>query len=280
MNGLLKHITTLFIFCICLILGNTELYAQTGSSAQQLQPTHIWKLEDTILYNPSKIEISGDYLIVSDAFKKGQIVIFNRKYREYIQRMARAGRGPSEFLHIWNMMGTENASVFCIADMNLRKVTCFDILKVIKQDKEDIKPVSITLLDKSFGIPINVNGWPEEDRFILGGIFPDESRLLVVDKDGTIQNKVGSIFKLPQLKQKFPLNVLHNAYVANIAVGPNGKVALASRLSNIIELYTTDGKLLKMIKGPGEFFKPNIKLSFTPPKDSIYVSNGRYKDCK
>lgn len=148
---------------------------------------------------------------------------------------------------------------FCVFDIQLRKISCFDLNRVISDG--NIKPDFTVNLGSQSGIPLRLNGLPDANGFIITGIFPEPYRFLIADRTGSIVKKSGLI---PHQKGSEPINVFQHAYTVYPLSNLGGdKIAFGYKYTNIFEIYSLSGELLMRTHVGDEALEPFFKTRQT-----------------
>lgn len=227
---------------------------------ETIYPLYEWKLDREVLYNPSKIKYVKGYVILTDGNPDHQIAVLKESDRQYLGGFGRHGKGPSEFLSPYLILSEPNHPHFCVYDLNIRRISCYDVEQTIS-DFSRPKPELMVTLDGNFGMPINLEARMERKEFIVTGIFSEDIRYIVSDSTGKVIKRAGTI---PTILRNAPVNVQHNAALARIALHPrDGSLAFAYRFMDRIAIYSADGELLHEINGPNPKAESGVILAQT-----------------
>ncbi|MDZ7772427.1 MAG: hypothetical protein U5K31_06785 [Balneolaceae bacterium] len=156
------------------------------------------------------------YIVLTDGNPDRQVALSHESDMQYLGGFGRNGRGPAEFLSPWLIMGEPGCPLFCIYDLNLRRISCYDADQV-STDFSRVEPELTVNLDGSFGMPLNLEARLSRKEFIVTGIFADETRYLVSDSTGRVIQRSGAI---SGVMPRAPVNVQHNAALARVG-GPS-----------------------------------------------------------
>lgn len=244
------------------LLSAGSLSAQApADQVQPLSQTGSWVLDQEVIYNPSMIRYVRGYVVLTDDNPDRQVVLFREGDMQYLGGFGRIGRGPAEYLSPWLILGNPITAIFCIYDLNLRRISCYDADQV-SSDFSRVEPTLTVSLDGSFGIPLNLEARLPQKEFIVTGIFTDETRYMVSDSTGRVTQQSGVI---PGIMPRAPINVQQNAALARVATHPlDGRLAFAYRFTDRIGIYSAEGKLIHEIAHPDKSSDPGLVLAYTP----------------
>ncbi|MDZ7773757.1 MAG: BF3164 family lipoprotein [Balneolaceae bacterium] len=246
----------------------TALFTTGGSLTAQPspQPTepialqYEWKLDREVLYNPSKIKYVKGYIVLTNGNPDHQIAILRESDRQYLGGFGRHGRGPSEFLSPYLILSEPDNPLFCVYDLNLRRISCYNVEQTVGDFSRPQPELSVTL-DGDFGMPINLEARMDQREFIVTGIFSDETRYVISDSTGKVVQRAGTI---PTILRNAPINVQHNAALARVASHPgNGRLVFAYRFMDRISIYSAEGELLHDVNAPDPEAEPGVMLAYT-----------------
>lgn len=154
------------------------------------------------------------------------------------------GRGPEEVLYIKTL------------DIYKDKIHIFDKLKsqLLIYNFNDFcqsqknKPLVTYSID---GIADGMLLLNDSLLIATSHTFP-ENRMTLFNKEGNVLKNIG---KMPEIKnKKFTSLEKIGGFVCNMNMLPNGNIVLTYKLTDLIELYTPNGNLIKRLHGPDHFF--------------------------
>lgn len=244
---------------------------QNTTPAEPVTLQYEWTLDQEVVYNPSKISYVKGYIILTDGNPDHQIAVFRETDRQFLGGFGRQGRGPSEFLSPYLLLSKPDDPLFCVYDLNMRRISCYDVDRTVT-DFTRPEPELMVTLDGNFGMPINLDARISRREFIVTGIFSDETRYIIADSTGKVIQRAGTI---PDIMDNVPINVQHNAALTRVAAHPvNGRLALAYRFRNRISIYSPEGELIRDIDHPPlQDGDPGLILAHTP-SGQPYMAQG------
>ncbi len=190
------------------------------------------------IYRPQVIKVIGDKLLMSDnggesAFHVLEIHPDNSI--TYLKGIGRTGRGLGEFTRLMDFIDAD--SIIYVYDGAQLKLVGYD-LDLNTLPDEEISLNTLGMASSFYSLT--------PDKFLAVGLFFDD-RFQTYDSAGEISGQFGEIIPINESFTKRD-NVL--AWRSFGAVDPAGDlVYLFSANANRIEMYSSEGELLKTIKG-------------------------------
>ncbi|HST59003.1 MAG TPA: BF3164 family lipoprotein [Longimicrobium sp.] len=211
----------------------------------RLRPTRIKGTivaQGDFLATPNRIVPIQDYLVVGDDGSETKLHIL-RADGSRIRSIGREGAGPGEFKGIRSVVPAPGADAKAwVYDVSLSRMTEVD-LAVAQQPSE----MRIVTLAQEI-LPIQPL-WLGDT--IVSPNFSDRGRLTFFGPQGQFLHAAGP---LPRDSKGTPSSVLQQAWMGHIAVSPRrGLIALATFYADQLEIYRSDGSLVRTVRGPFRF---------------------------
>jgi hypothetical protein len=226
----------------------TDACLFNDKSFQHVQYLTSTIVNDTFVGNPVRLTQIDTLLYVVDTSLDSLVHKFDVKNNLYKGVAISKGNAPGELLSVGHITPSiDNHSVWA-HDIQSRQW---------KQYDHELK----TLLDKiSFSqdvtenVYINEPQWISDNLFVCLNFYSHKERFYIVNKELT---EFKPVFN-PQFSfdDNLPSFIMHDIFSSIINVRPDKeKVVLAGRYLDCIEIYNSDGSLIKLLKGPEEDFE-------------------------
>jgi len=190
------------------------------------------------IYQPQVMKVIGDKLLISDTGGESAFHVLKIKSDNsitYLKGVGNLGRGPGEFTRLMDFVDAD--SIFYTYDGAQLKLVGYEANINILPD-EEINLNTLGMASSFYSIA--------PDKFLAVGLFFDD-RFQTYDSDGEIVGQFGDIIPI---KDNFTKRDNALAWRCFGAVNPEGShVYLFSANADRIEMYSTEGELLKTIKG-------------------------------
>jgi len=199
-----------------------------------------------LLAMPSQVAVVGDRIVLVDGFAERPVHVLDAARGTYLAGFGRSGEGPGEFK--WPRAvepAGSGSDGFWVFDAALSRLT------LVEPDRWVSLPSSqrVTLSVRAAAQVTNVV-WIGEDRLVGAGFFSD-GRIGHFDGAGSYTGASGP---LPSSATAAPPQVLQHAYRGMLKSDPaHTRLVFANRNAGFLEVYGTDGELLRRIDGPFEF---------------------------
>lgn len=221
----------------------------------QLEPA--WRVTDSLLVAPVALKVLGTTIVVADAGASPRLWAIDLASHTPTGRLGTQGRGPCEFESPDGFLVGQEGDEVGVFDFAGSRVTYVQGEWFSEGDGQyECSRTARTVTLGGGGTvfsPVQVgNG-----GFVAGGLFPD-ARLVFLDSAGRVERYSG---ELPPNDFDAPVPVLQHAYQATlIAQAGGGRLAAVSRHSSLLELFTSDGRLIRHTHGPVPV-EPNFTVS-------------------
>lgn len=235
------RIAIISIVILILILLYNILFKENASFEKEF--VNLQKVSEfgNSLGMPGKIMLLDSTIIIID-YKPLPGFPYIQTYgsdTKYIRSYGKQGQGPNEMLDPWKVFPDPvSKNKFWIYDVILHRVTKFSLDSTVTNKY-------ITLEGAMSYNPVLL----ENGLIISPGFGLTKGRLAVYDTTGKMLKIIGEI--PPGIKENVPVPVHQVAYQSILKVKPDGSfLVLAVRYADMLELYRTDGILVKRIHGP------------------------------
>jgi len=193
---------------------------------------------DVDIYDPRSLEISDNFLIVTDASNLPSVHVFTIAkpgILEYKIGFGNEGRGPAEFVGAWDII--KSPDYIYIYDAGTRRLLPYDM-------EFNHNPRGIVNL-RTEGLPINLHFL--NDKFYVTGITID-GRVEIINRSGETIDKLYEHHDL-ELRERINSRALASMWHSYSTLSPDGgRIALFARNAAHAELLTIDGEQLSIIK--------------------------------
>lgn len=178
------------------------------------------------------------------------------------------GNGPQEVLSAYRMQVQD--SLFWLFDIMGQSAVAYD--KNVVCDSLLFPGCRKVKLDEPFGDIAVLPG----NRFVATSLNPNHKRLSFFDSDGKF---VGTASGYPDFGIAFSTLETVEAYVCEMVCDPvNRHLWLFYKLTDLIEIYTYDGKLVKRLHGPDGFFPSVSERSLDDGMQKVSSNPGETRD--
>lgn len=209
------------------------------------------------LDSPRRMAVVGDRLVLLDR-SAPMVHVFRAPTGERIGSFGREGDGPGEF-RFPATIHTDVAvpGAFWIFDSSLNRLTRFRFTRPDSLPRME----DVASFQGTSGFYFQ-SVWLSDTTVLASGIYLNHPgiRLLVTDRSGRPRRTIGTLPEHPG-GAAIPTSVLQHAYEARFAVRPDRTlIAVGTRHADRLEIYRTDGTLVRQITGkPG--FIPRFEVS-------------------
>jgi hypothetical protein len=197
------------------------------------------------LGRPSRIVSMGETLLVLDNTGDSVLHVISARDGRRVRSQGRRGAGPGEYQAAWSLApDPRDAGSAWVFDMGLSRLT-----RVSPGDPAGPKKNPEILTLRADLMPVQPL-WLG-DSVLVSPNFSPRGRLTFFNRAGTLLRAAGGV---PNDTRGTPPGVLQQAWVGKLALRPAGdRMVIATQYADQIELYGTDGTLLKKVRGPFQF---------------------------
>ncbi|MFY0683520.1 MAG: 6-bladed beta-propeller [Balneola sp.] len=189
------------------------------------------------IYQPQVMKVIGNKLLISDTGGESAFHVLKIEADNsitYLNGVGRQGRGPGEFTRLMDFVDAD--SIIYVYDGSQLKLVGYDVDLNFLTD-EEINLNTLGMASSFYSVT--------QDKFLAVGLFFDD-RFQTYDSKGEITGQFGDIIPI---KESFTKRDNALAWRSFGAVNPEGtNVYLFSANADRIEMYSTEGELLKTIK--------------------------------
>ncbi|WP_291162104.1 BF3164 family lipoprotein, partial [Gemmatimonas sp. UBA7669] len=187
-----------------------------------------------VLTRPASLASSDSVLALIDRGADKQAIILSKRTGRVLLEFGRKGSGPGEFRGPSSIeVDPRSTRTFWVLDAQLRRLTRTKLGQRSFSPKSIdamVQPLNETYLELR---PLSGN------RFVGSGVFTNNSRLSIVDSNGMVTSRVGS---LPKRPEGVPPSVWQEAQRVHMAVSSSGqRIAVGTRFADRIELFDANG---------------------------------------
>ena len=242
---------------------------------------------DTLVMKPSEIQIYDHYLITLERGEEKFFQIFDLNASRKIGERIMKGQGPDDM--VMPYLCCDESEYIAICDMSTSTVYKYDIEEFV----DNITPVPlerIKLENQVYNSVVRLND------YVIGDSYNFQYQLSVFDVLG---KKINEIIEYPASSITYSDVEKKDAYYMNLGTDGKERIVLCYCLTDLIEIYDTNGVLQNRIHGPQQFFSHfeqhltkdiiasfpvkgmNRDAYFSPKSvgdDFFVMYNGRYVD--
>lgn len=198
-----------------------------------------------VLAHPQEIGIAGDWLLVGDVPSPHALHVIRRSDGRHLASWGREGSGPGEFRHLWGIQSAGDGGAW-LYDPSLSRVTLLDVAALAAGNKQPLR--------RSVNLQSDLNPmtalWVADTLLVSSGMFT-RGRLAMFNGDGRLARTAGP---MPPAREGVPPAVAQHAYSGTLVLHPSRPlVAIGTRHADRLEIYQTDGQLVRVARGPGNF---------------------------
>ena len=215
---------------------------------------------------PFSIQVFDSILVTLEPTNDKVCQLFNIKTGKKIGDRIRRGEGPNEMIM---PMFVSNGKGVQFIDMASATVYQYDLNHFLSEDSPN--PLSKLKLSESVDSEMQMLG-----DYYVGYQYFKEDLLFLFDKEGQ-KNK--SFAGFPDGKKTFPNERRSDIYQMGYVSNGKDRVAIAYYMTDIIEIFDEEGKLIRHLQGPENFEYEMGKDAFFSPKNAgdsfLVLYNGR-----
>lgn len=263
-------ITSIYIFLLLAIINGCKEENIDDNIVKKVKAYDIYGLDHIIpaykILNESfdlllDIESIGPYILVLDGSSDPvlHLIESNNEFK-YLKGVGNVGRGPGEFLTP-KSIHKKNKDI-CVYDSTLLRITCYSLDQLF--DGNLSQPLELFQIEQEMGFPMYLS-LLTDTLFVSTGIFFERNRIAYYNlyaSSASFSKIIGELPSQNRQSRQVPTTVLQNAYQSHIKVKPDGSlIVTATRHSDQLEVYKSDGNLLYKIIGETDF-SPNYEVQF------------------
>ncbi len=235
---------------LCLTTGCTGRDAAPEGDARAPSARAHDTLRATVLFDgdalgrPQAIGVLDDWLLVSDVPRPHVLHVIRRSDGEYLKSWGREGGGPGEFRTLWSIQQADSGSAW-LYDSGQTRLTLLDVPALLA----GTDPVRRLVKLRAEVVPMTAL-WASDTLLVSSGLFA-QGRLAMFDTAGRLRWTAGP---LPPARDGVPPAVAQHAYSGTLVRHPSRPlVAIGTRHADRLEIYQTDGTLVRVARGPRGF---------------------------
>lgn len=206
-----------------------------------------------IIGSLARMSLINGHLYIVDSKLDSIIHVVSVSDNSYLGKMIPRGNGPGEMLSVGTVVSSIDQKAIWLYDLTQRHWNSFSIedININKWNREAAK-IDFSKIDK-YRSYIESPIWISDSLFVCFDLYSYENRFLIFDR----QTKLIDSIKNPHLKFNSGIQseILSDIFSSQIDVSPDcNHIVLAGRYLDIVEIYSQDGKLKKLIKAPTKDF--------------------------
>lgn len=192
--------------------------------------------EADFLALPKEIEVVGPYLAILDAASDSAVTVIRREDGAMVRAFGRRGDGPGEFAGTWSIETVPgDDETFWVYDVGLLRLSRIDLNRVVRGEDPVVEMVRL-------GAETQVIDPVWLDTMVVGLGFFSSGRLALFDSQGQLLRRVGAE---PPGSDDVPVTVRHHVYQSKLKANTSRtRLALATRHTDLVEIYRPDGTLV------------------------------------
>lgn len=215
---------------------------------------------DEIVYNPYKMIVKDTLLIIYNVRTEYAYQVFNLRTNKCLGEFVLIGNGPGEMIYP-NFIQSDDSNIW-LYDQEKAIVYEYDIRTFI-QTSNPLSKRTIYLDDRAEHLSI-IN-----DKIFSFKLYDNlnDNRFYIFDMDGKILSSKG---RFPSINQNMTYEEINFGFTSEYSTNFRDRILLSYRLTDLIEIYSLEGSLIKRIHGP-EFFVPSVNEY---KNESVSFANG------
>ncbi|MBP1617094.1 MAG: hypothetical protein H6Q14_921 [Bacteroidetes bacterium] len=205
---------------------------------------------DSILMLPFQMELKDSLLIIYNVRSEYAFQIFNINTKKYIGESVLVGNGPQEMINPSFILS--NDSNIWLFDKEKSNVYQYSISTFLEKNKAKVLPIRNFKLDNR-AEKLSVIG-----HSIFSFRFLDnlkDNRFIFFDLNG---KKISSKGKFPLELDGVSYEGMNYGFISEYTTNFRDRIFMSYRLTDLIEIYDINGKLLKRIFGP-DYTMPKVE---------------------
>gem|GEM_PF-6241801 len=193
-------------------------------------------------------------LLIKETGKQDVISIYSKNAGDFINSELTIGKGPNEVITS-SGYGVINDSIFWSYEGETTTIRFYHINDILNVEKAKILEKNHIGLERYAYriVPLSM------DTFLLTGCPSYKSKITIINNKGDVLDSIGKYYNNPFDDYTF----LKGAHMYLLSIKPDKQaLALGYYFTDVIEIYSIDGKLINAIHGPENFDvepKPSLK---------------------
>lgn len=227
----------------------------TEQSFGETIPLQAETFNDSILHNPRSLSLIDNKLFTIDVSTYTDTLVRyyslpDRRYGGYIYLK---GQGPIEMLSPANVHASTDSSCFWIYDTAKRTFMGCTLAALNHQTTNEMSQHSFVNLTDTLFRGVEDVAWLDSTHLLINDLYHYKERYFTADTCTWDIRPVSN----PALhfKDTYSDKIMADIFSTRKCVAPDhSHVVLAGRYLDLIEIYDSEGRLLRMVKGPEEGF--------------------------
>lgn len=216
---------------------------QTAPTSDTMAATILF--DEDVLIRPQTIGTMSDWLLVGDVPRPHALHVIRRSDGRRLASWGREGGGPGEFRHLWGIQPSGDGGAW-LYDPSLSRLTLLDVAALVAGRSQPVR--------RSVNLQSDLNPmtalWISDTLLVSSGMFT-RGRLAMFDGSGRLTRTAGP---MPPAREGVPPAVAQHAYSGTLVLHPSRPlVAIGTRHADRLEIYQTDGQLVRVARGPRNF---------------------------
>lgn len=233
-----------YIFVVICFLCTTPIFSQTPYDYKdevRVLVSETLPLDEAPFTPYITRVINDEWILISDVSIQPALWLYKIEGAgelTFVESFGIRGRGPGEFLAVWDIFPDDGGKFFWVYDPTQKRITPFG------ETREAITDEIITA--KMSGMPVNFH--KEGEFFFISGITMN-SRLKKINMNGETAEMIGVQDELSVNTDRIsPQDVAAQWYSYSVKHPDQNKIMVFTRKAANVELYSTGGARLKSRK--------------------------------
>lgn len=193
---------------------------------------------------PTQVAVIEGRVVLVDGRAEHPIHVLDGATGALLASLGRSGEGPGEFMWPRALDPAGPDGSFWVYDAGLSRLTLVEPDRWLEQPASSRVTMQIRSPAQTLGVVRTASG------IVATGFFAD-GRLGWFDDDGAYAGATG---RIPQSAVEAPPGVLQHAYRGTLKPDPGRqRLVLAARHAGFLEVFGSDGEVLRRIEGPHPF---------------------------
>lgn len=233
----------------CEPYGGGESIKEDASTSDTLRSLAVYDGDE--LVRPQSIGIVNEWLLVGDRPQPYALHVLRRS-GAYVTSWGRRGRGPGEFEALWGIQAADSARAW-LYDPSQSRLTLVDLREIIAESGSP----ELTVLNLHANVVPFSALWLSDTLLASSGTYT-QGRFAIFDQRGRLKEVVGP---MPPVRDGVPPQIAQHAYMGTMVRHPSRPLlAIGTRHADRLEIYQSDGRLLRVSRGPRNF-EPAYEVS-------------------
>lgn len=195
-----------------------------------------------LIMHPSGVQVYDSILVTLEYKGENLCNLYNLNTKEKIGERLTRGQGPDEML-VPSFIDNDGLSVQII-DMATSVIYKYDLEDFIKNEAP--KPISKSKLEENINSGMQMLG-----ENVIGYPYFKNRQLYVFNMEG---KKIGEFADFPPSSISYSDAAKADAYYMGFTTNGIDKTAICYYMTDLIEIYDSNGALVKRMHGPEQFF--------------------------